>query len=230
MPKMIVSIDGVVIKEVQLTKDRTTLGRRPYNDIVIDNLAVSGEHAAVQMQGGEVYLEDLNSTNGTYVNGKAAKKQLLQNNDTVEVGKYKIKFVNDAAGAGFEKTMMFKAGAVVAAAPPAPLSAFHADSAANPGAMDSHHGALEPLHGAIKVMSGAAAGREVILTKVVTTIGKPGVAVAAITRRQRGFFVHHVEGAGNPALNGAPIGSDPLALKNGDLIELAGTQMQFIQT
>jgi pSer/pThr/pTyr-binding forkhead associated (FHA) protein len=88
MPKMIVSIDGVVIKEVQLTKDRTTLGRRPYNDIVIDNLAVSGEHAVLQMAGAEVHLEDLNSTNGTYVNGKAVKKQLLQNNDTVEIGKY----------------------------------------------------------------------------------------------------------------------------------------------
>ena len=75
MPKMIVSIDGVVIKEVQLTKDRTTLGRRPYNDIVIDNLAVSGEHAVMQMSGAEVFLEDLNSTNGTYVNGKAIKKQ-----------------------------------------------------------------------------------------------------------------------------------------------------------
>lgn len=225
MPKMIVSIDGVVIKEVQLTKDRTTLGRRPYNDIVIDNLAVSGEHAVVQMQGGEVYLEDLNSTNGTYVNGKAAKKQLLQNDDTVEVGKYKIRFVNDAAVAGFEKTMMFKAGPASMASAPAPLPAFSANS----GALDSHYGALEPLHGAIKVMSGAAAGREVTLTKVVTTIGKPGVAVAAITRRQRGFFVHHVEGAGNPALNGASIGSDPVALKNGDLIELAGTQMQFIQ-
>ncbi len=92
MPKMIVSIDGVVIKEVQLTKDRTTLGRRPYNDIVIDNLAVSGEHAVLQMTGNEVYLEDLNSTNGTYVNGKAIKKQLLQNGDTVEIGKDKIKY------------------------------------------------------------------------------------------------------------------------------------------
>ena len=84
MPKMIVSIDGVVIKEVQLTKERTTLGRRPYNDVVIDNLAVSGEHAALQMTGNEVMLEDLNSTNGTYVNGKAAKKQALQNGDTID--------------------------------------------------------------------------------------------------------------------------------------------------
>jgi pSer/pThr/pTyr-binding forkhead associated (FHA) protein len=116
MPKMIVSIDGVVIKEVQLTKDRTTLGRRPYNDIVIDNLAVSGEHAVLQLTGNEVYLEDLNSTNGTYVNGKAVKKQLLQNNDTVEIGKYKIKFINEAPGATFEKTMIIKPGMV----PPPP--------------------------------------------------------------------------------------------------------------
>src|SRR3954466_5765837 len=110
MPKMIVSIDGVVIKEVQLTKDRTTLGRRPYNDIVIDNLAVSGEHAVLQLTDDEVFLEDLNSTNGTYVNGKAVKKQLLQNNDTVEIGKYKIKFINEAPGATFEKTMIIKRG------------------------------------------------------------------------------------------------------------------------
>ncbi|MDO9199028.1 FHA domain-containing protein [Rhodoferax sp.] len=222
MPKMIVSIDGVVIKEVQLTKDRTTLGRRPYNDIVIDNLAVSGEHAVLQMVGSEVYLEDLNSTNGTYVNGKAAKKQLLQNGDSVEVGKYKIKFVNDVAGDGFEKTMMFKAG-----------SAGLAPGSAAPSGVPSGFGGLsggaDAVHAAIKVLSGAAAGREVPLTKVVTTIGKPGVAVAAITRRQRGFVVHHVEGAGNPALNGAPIGTEPVALKNGDLIELAGTQMQFVQ-
>src|SRR5688572_31315969 len=127
MPKMIVSIDGVVIKEVQLTKDRTTLGRRPYNDIVIDNLAVSGEHAVLQMTGPEVYLEDLNSTNGTYVNGKAVKKQLLQNSDTVEIGKYKIKYINEATGPTFEKTMILKAGAVLPAqthsAPGAPSSA-----------------------------------------------------------------------------------------------------------
>jgi len=109
MPKMIVSIDEVVIKEVQLTKDRTTLGRRPYNDIVIDNLAVSGEHAVLQMTGNEVFLEDLNSTNGTYLNGKAIKKQQLKNGDSVEIGKYKIKFVGDDAVNNFDKTMVVKA-------------------------------------------------------------------------------------------------------------------------
>ena len=227
MPKMIVSIDGVVIKEVQLTKDRTTLGRRPYNDVVIDNLAISGEHAVFQMAGNDVFIEDLNSTNGTYVNGKAAKKQQLHNGDTVEVGKYKIKFVSEALADGFEKTMMVKSTqATDPAAVPreAGASGWTQPPAAAPGA-----GAATAAQASIKVLSGAASGREVPLTKVVTTIGKPGVAVAAITRRQHGFVVHHVEGAGNPSLNGAPIGTDPVSLKNGDLIELAGTQMQFVQ-
>jgi len=225
MPKMIVSIDGVVIKEVQLTKDRTTLGRRPYNDIVIDNLAVSGEHAVLQMTGNEVYLEDLNSTNGTYVNGKAVKKQLLQNSDTVEIGKYKIKYINEVAGPTFEKTMILKAGAVM---PPMPAPAAGA-AAAGASAAPAHAPDLGLIKATIKVLSGAAAGREVPLVKVVTTIGKPGVAVAAITKRPHGFVVAHVEGTNKPTLNGAAIGAEPVTLKNGDLLELAGTQMQFVQ-
>jgi pSer/pThr/pTyr-binding forkhead associated (FHA) protein len=214
MPKMIVSIDGVVIKEVQLTKDRTTLGRRPYNDIVIDNLAVSGEHAVIQMAGNDVSLEDLNSTNGTYINGKAVKKQQLANNDTIEIGKYKIKYVNEQQQEGFERTMVIKPGAAGLAPTgvPAPAAAPTAASAGN---------------AAIKVLSGAAAGREVPLVKVVTTIGKPGVAVAAITKRPHGFVVAHVEGSSKPTLNGTPIGAEPVTLKDGDVLELAGTQMQF---
>lgn len=206
MPKMIVSIDGVVIKEVQLTKDRTTLGRRPYNDVVIDNLAVSGEHAVLQMSGADVFLEDLNSTNGTYVNGKAIKKQQLQGGDTIEIGKYKIKFVHEG-NETYEKTMVINAGAMVAG-----------DSGAAP---------LAPA--AIKVISGSAAGREVALTKVVTTIGKPGVAVAAITRRPHGYVVAMVEGTVKPTINGAPLGTDGKDLRHGDVLELAGTQMQFVQ-
>ena len=190
MPKVIVSMDDVVIKEVQLTKDRTALGRRPYNDIVLDNLAVSGEHAVFQMSGNDVVLEDLSSTNGTYVNGTAVTERLLLNDDTINIGRYKIKYTNDAAD--------------------------------DPPAM------AEP-NAVIKLMSGPGAGREVPLVKVVTTIGKPGVAVAAITKRGLGFVVTHAEGAKVPSLNGAPIGAEPVALKDGDLLELAGTQMQFVQ-
>ncbi|MDD2925626.1 FHA domain-containing protein [Rhodoferax sp.] len=207
MPKIAVLIDGVVIKEVELTKARTTLGRRPYNDVVIENLAVSGEHAVLSMVDGQVYVEDLGSTNGTFVNGKAVKKQLLAHGDVLEVGKFKIKYESHPPGDDFEKTMVIKTRPAVAA-PSAPLA---------------------EVRGAIKVLSGAAAGREMPLVKVVTTIGKPGVAVAAITRRQHHFVVHQVEGADAPTLNGQPVGSTPAVLQNGDQIVLAGTRMQFLQ-
>jgi hypothetical protein len=215
MGKLVVSLDGVVIKEVQITKDKTTLGRRPYNDIVIDNLAISGEHAVLQMVGNDVFIEDLNSTNGTYINGKAIKKQLLADNDTVEIGKYKIKFLlND--GSDYEKTMILKPGST----PPnlGPTSSFGSlGSAATIGPAS------------IKVLTGAAAGREVALTKVVTTLGKPGVQVASITKRPTGYVFAHVEGSQRPSVNGIPLTGESIALRSGDLIELAGTQMQFIQ-
>ncbi|MBL8330455.1 MAG: FHA domain-containing protein [Rubrivivax sp.] len=206
MSKLVVSLDGVVIKEVQVTKDKTTLGRRPYNDIVIDNLAVSGEHAVLQMMGNDVYIEDLNSTNGTYINGKAVKKQLLANNDTVEIGKYKIKYLAGDAS-DYEKTMVLRPGAQGGTVP-------------------------EPAHSvppaSIKVLNGAASGREVPLTKVVTTVGKPGVQVASITKRPGGYVFAHVEGSSRPSVNGVSLTADSVPLSHGDVIELAGTQMQFI--
>ena len=221
MGKLVVSLDGVVIKEVQITKDKTTLGRRPYNDIVIDNLAVSGEHAVLQMVGADVFIEDLNSTNGTYINGKAVKKQLLSHNDTVEIGKYKIKFIVDD-GTDYEKTMIMKPGAQLPAATGrGPNSGFGASGFGSLGASTTP--------ASIRVLNGAAAGREVALTKVVTTVGKPGVQVASITKRPGGYVLAHVEGALQPSVNGNPVVGETVHLKNGDVIELAGTQMQFVQ-
>jgi FHA domain len=210
MGKLVVSLDNVVIKEVQITKDRTTLGRRPYNDIVIDNLAVSGEHAVLLAVGNEVYIEDLNSTNGTYINGKAIKKQLLAHNDTVEIGKYRIRYQTEEA-ADYEKTMVLRPGAfggAQAVVPPPTVS---------------------QLPASIKVLNGGAAGREVLLTKVVTTVGKPGTQVASIAKRPTGYVLAHVEGEARPSINGVRLTDDVMQLKNGDVIELAGTQMQFIQ-
>ena len=226
MGKLVVSLDGVVIKEVQITKDKTTLGRRPYNDIVIDNLAVSGEHAVLQMVGNDVFIEDLNSTNGTYINGKAIKKQLLAHNDTVEIGKYKIKYMVEE-GAEYEKTMIMKAGERPGAMPPGPPAFSHTAPLGSP----SGFGALAPstAPASIKVLNGAAAGREVTLTKVVTTVGKPGVQVASITKRPGGYVFAHVEGAARPTVNGVAVSGESVNLKNGDVIELAGTQMQFVQ-
>ena len=214
-----------MIKEVQITKDKTTLGRRPYNDIVIDNLAVSGEHAVLQMVGADVFIEDLNSTNGTYINGKAVKKQLLAHNDTVEVGKYKIKYMVED-GTDYEKTMIMKPGTLPTAhAPSVPAYA------PTGGFGNSGFGALgsAAVPASIRVLNGAAAGREVNLTKVVTTVGKPGVQVASITKRPGGYVFAHVEGSTRPTVNGSPVSGDAVPLKNGDVIELAGTQMQFIQ-
>src|SRR5438309_4906475 len=220
MGKLVVSLDGVVIKEVQITKDKTTLGRRPYNDIVIDNLAVSGEHAVLQMVGADVFIEDLNSTNGTYINGKAVKKQLLAHNDTVEVGKYKIKFMVED-GTDYEKTMIMKPGTM------APGSAGRASGFGALSGTGSAGASIGPA--TIRVMNGAAAGREVMLTKVVTTVGKPGVQVASITKRPTGYVLAHVEGAARPTVNSNPLVGETVSLKNGDVIELAGTQMQFVQ-
>ena len=227
MGKLVVSLDGVVIKEVQITKDKTTLGRRPYNDIVIDNLAVSGEHAVLQMVGSDVFIEDLNSTNGTYINGKAVKKQLLAHNDTVEIGKYKIKYLVED-GVDYEKTMIMKPGAAAPTVATADRATF-AHTA--PASVNSGFGSLSSSPGgaAIKVLNGAASGREVMLTKVVTTVGKPGVQVASITKRPGGYVLAHVEGVAKPTVNGSQLAGDSAHLRNGDVIELAGTQMQFIQ-
>jgi hypothetical protein len=233
MGKLVVSLDGVVIKEVQITKDKTTLGRRPYNDIVIDNLAVSGEHAVLQMVGQDVFIEDLNSTNGTYINGKAIKKQLLAHNDTVEIGKYKIKYLVED-GTDYEKTMIMKPGTTPAMAPPATVGATGSQpNFSNTAPMPtSQFGGLgttaASTAASIKVLNGAAAGREVMLTKVVTTVGKPGVQVASITKRPGGYVFAHVEGAARPTVNGTPLAAESVQLKNGDVIELAGTQMQFV--
>lgn len=108
--KLILSMDGVVLKEYVLNKERTTIGRKPHNDIVIDNLAISSEHAAIITILNDSFLEDLDSTNGLSVNGAVTKKHFLQNSDLIEIGKYKLKYLNDqpaqAASADFEKTMV----------------------------------------------------------------------------------------------------------------------------
>jgi pSer/pThr/pTyr-binding forkhead associated (FHA) protein len=229
MPKLVISLDGLMLKEVQLTKERTTIGRRPYNDIVIDNLAVSGEHAVGNIVGMDVFVEDLNSTNGTYVNGKAVKKQLLANNDIVEIGKYKLKFIADQAAGAYEKTMILRAGAAAPAGTgdrTQAVPAMGATMGGNPG--DS--GAAAALKdAAIKVLNGAAAGKEVPLIKVVTTLGRPGVQVASITKRASGYLLSHVEGGTRPMVNGEPVGGEGVILRHGDTLELAGTQMQFIE-
>ena len=216
MGKLVVSLDGVVIKQVELTKEKTTLGRRPYNDIVIDNLAVSGEHAVLQSVGDAVFIEDLNSTNGTYINGRAIRRQQLAHSDSVEIGKYKLRYLAHEEGASEPPRA------------PRPVPDF-AHTAPLPGAGSPMPALASDLPVAtLRVLNGNAAGHEVMLTKIVTTVGKPGVQVASITRRPTGYVLTHVEGSARPGINGMPLQSDAVPLRDGDVVELAGIQMLFV--
>jgi len=272
MAKLILSMDGLVLKEIQLSKERTTIGRKPHNDIQIDNLAVSGEHAVIVTILADSFLEDLGSTNGTFVNGKTVKKHFLQNNDVIELGKYKLKYISEALpgatkAADFEKTMILRPGAIkkppeaphppaAAAAPQghvetvptgvghpaaAPAAAgaakVHSDTQVGMGAAAAAAAATPAApaappppparHAMLQLLSGANAGKELELTKPLTTLGKPGVQVAVITRRPQGFFITHVEGANKPVVNGKPIELQAHALNDHDVIELAGVKVEF---
>ncbi len=240
MAKLILSMDGLVLKEVPLTKERTTIGRRPHNDIVIDNLAVSGEHAVIVTILNDSFLEDLGSTNGTMVNGQPIKKHFLQNNDMVELGKYKLKFIADLPRAtsanDFEKTMVLRPNMMPkpAAAGPAPAPAA---PGYNPTATQPHESIARPAEApaaapagpqaVIQILNGPNAGKELQLTKALTTLGRPGVQVAVITRRPQGYFITHVEGSTFPVVNGKALSLEAHALNNHDILELSGTKMEF---
>lgn len=275
--KLILSLDGMVIREYPLTKERTTLGRKAHNDIVIDNLAISGEHAMIMTILNDSFLEDLGSTNGTLVNGQPIKKHFLQNNDVVELGKYKLKYLSDAAHAAaappsddFEKTMVLRPAAAGGAKPEtpkaeatkqesAPAKTF-SDTVVNPEMMQSSvsstgqgsfreaarqavaagvggaQGAAQPAianqapsaaMGTIQILSGPSAGKELPLSKPLTTLGKPGVQVAVIAKRPQGYFITHVEGVSFPMVNGKQLDAQAHALSDHDVIELAGVKMEF---
>jgi len=355
MAKLIVSLEGSVIRDYPLEKERVTIGRKPHNDIQIENLAVSGEHACIVTILNDSFLEDLGSTNGTLVNGNPIKKHILQNNDVIEIGKYKLKFVPDAPLAGrttvdeFEKTMVMRAPALARAArarpatdsttgglktmglpsmpPPTPRPSIHplpfpeggkagsgpvagskpatvsgfpttpggnaatasgpttspsakaAPVSGSPGSTGREGGADSgtetprvgkgvttsgslstpaaavastsgpapspgptgkagpedahglhsdaPALGTIQILSGSGAGKELDLVKNLTTLGKPGVQVAVITRRPQGYFITHVEGASAPEVNGKALDAQARLLKDHDVIELAGVKMEF---
>jgi pSer/pThr/pTyr-binding forkhead associated (FHA) protein len=254
MAKMILSMDGLVLKEIPLTKERMTLGRKPHNDIQIDNLAISGEHAAIVTILNDSFLEDLNSTNGTLVNGQPIKKHFLKSGDVVELGKYKLKYIAEqpaqvAEAADFEKTMVMRPNMVrpapapeaapAPAAVPAAAPAVGSATAPTPKTFGDTHSGLQAqpaaaagaapaaLAAAIQILNGANAGRELDLTKTLTTLGKPGMQVAVIAKRPHGFFITHVEGAQFPVVNGKTLDAQAHQLVDHDVIEIAGVKMEF---
>jgi hypothetical protein len=255
MAKLILSMDGLVLKEIPLVKGRTTIGRKPDNDIQIDNLAISGEHAAIVTILNDSFLEDLDSTNGTYVNGQPIKKHFLHPGDVVELGKYRLKFLAEAAakdaGAEYEKPLEIlpadspaghpaadpqRAGsdagsgaAIPAGQPDAASGAGGGKSMGQPDALPDIAADTAVPMGALKVLNGINAGRRLELTKTLTTLGKPGVHVAVITRRPQGYYLTHVEGPQFPLVNGNPTDAQAYPLQNHDVIDLSGVRMEFSQ-
>jgi pSer/pThr/pTyr-binding forkhead associated (FHA) protein len=220
--KLVLSLNSSVLGEFPLDKERLTIGRRPDNDIQVDNLAVSGQHAAVITILNDSFLEDLDSTNGTYVNGKLIKKHALRDGDVVNVGKHELKYYNTEASdeQDFEKTMIIRPGMAGHAA-----AAAKAKQQTGGGSEETASSGDAPL-GKVQVLSGPGMGKELELRKALITLGRPGVQVAVITRRPQGYFITHVEGS-HPVVNGDPIGAQAHALKDHDVIELAGVKMEF---
>jgi pSer/pThr/pTyr-binding forkhead associated (FHA) protein len=257
MARLILSLDGQTLAEYNMTKERYTVGRLPDNDIRIDNAAVSGHHSLIINILNDSFLEDLNSTNGTYVNGKLIKKHALQHGDVITVGHHQLRYVDDQAQQApedeFEKTMVIQpsaqmerqvaqaARAAEAAAvkeapakraaasvepPPKPRKPF---SPTTTQEVDEDAVPVLP-HAKLQVLSGTFAGRELELNKALTTLGRPGVQVAAITRRAEGYYIVHVESGkseGFPLVNGMAIGPQARKLQDNDVIQLAGVKMGF---
>ena len=266
MARLILSLDGQTLAEYNMTKERYTVGRLPDNDIRIDNAAVSGHHSLLINILNDSFLEDLNSTNGTYVNGKLIKKHALQHGDVITVGHHQLRYVDDQAQQApedeFEKTMVIsqpsaqmekqvaqaaraaEAAATAHAATAAPMQAAaraapaEAPKPRRPFAPTStqevDEGAAPTLPLAkLQVLSGTFAGRELELVKTLTTLGRPGVQVAAITRRAEGYYIVHVESGkteGFPLVNGMAIGAQARKLQDNDVIQLAGVKMGFFLT
>ena len=222
MARLILSMDGLVLKEIPLNKERVTIGRRPHNDIQIDNLAISGDHAAIVTILDTSFLEDLDSTNGTLVNGQPIKKHVLKANDVIDLGKYRLKYMADSLPSNaFEgdKTGGFTSSGTNE-------RAFSETQITVPRPPPADSLAL-PLV-SIRLLSGPNTGKVLDLHKTLTTLGKPGVQVAVIARRPEGVFVTHVEGENFPTVNGITISGDAYPLNNDDVVEIAAIRMALI--
>ena len=224
MARLILSMDGLVLKEIPLNKERLTIGRRPLNDIQIDNLAISGEHATIVTILNDSFLEDLNSTNGTLVNGQPVQKHVLKNNDVIELGKYKLKFMAEEPVSFTDNAPVFRAAGVPTYPEPERTFADTQIMIQRPPAAP----APAPPRATIRLLNGPNAGKVLDLEKNLTTLGKPGVQVAVISRRPDGVYVTHVEGAKFPTVNGTSLDGEAFLLEDKDVVEIAGVRMELI--
>jgi ribosome-associated protein YbcJ (S4-like RNA binding protein) len=209
MARIILIHDGAVLKEFPLDKERTTIGRKPHNDIQLDDPTVSGQHAVVLMLQ-NAYVEDLNSTNGVILNGKKVSRRQLNHGDVIRIGRHEMKFV-DGNVEEFEHTVVIQPERVKSAKPAS--------------------GSPPPLKYQVSILTGPKKGQAIELIKPYTTLGSPGVQVAVVARRGKDYFLMPMSGTGDrtnpPRLNGEPIGATSQKLKAGDKIEVAGTVLQF---
>lgn len=236
MAKLIYSLNGSFLGEFTLDKDRFTIGRRSSNDIHIDNLIISGEHAVIKIIGRDAFLEDAGSTNGTFVNGKQIQQHILQNDDVIQLGKYQLRYVvEDARVPTKPPKKLEKSKTEQLDAKPNAKAAVLPKPEGKPQAKPQPSQPTPPTDKSppvarVKVLTGAGKTKELLLNKTVTTLGKPGAQVAVITKRSQGYFLTHVEGQSHPLVNGKPIGVQAHALHNHDVIELAGSKMEFCLT
>jgi len=245
MASLVLSFNGEMVKEYEITKPRISIGRRPHHDIAIDNLAVSGDHAALVRVGNQLILEDSGSTNGTKVNGKPVEKQPLKNGDVIEIGKFHLKYFEGKTAhiePELEKTMLirspFAGKQLDPEAPPAldaPTNVEPFPTTVSPEIKARRTSAVttatdtstQPLHYALKILNGKQAGIEIPLAKPLTSLGKKGVQVAIIKRHHHSYFINHVQGQ-FPIVNGATINERPCPITPDDVIELAGVRMKFL--
>jgi len=231
MAKLVLSMNGSVLGNYFLEKERFTFGRKPTCDIHINDQGVSKEHAVILTLGNDQILEDLGSTNGTLVNGEKVQRHILQNGDVIEVGRYKLRFVNAKAmpDMDFDKTLMI---------PAFDRTKLREEGATTGEGVDTQTRSITtavanarnvktifPL-GAVRGISGEKSGQEMELVRSITPFGKPDNS-AIITRRPVGYFVTHVVGKKHPIVNGKAIGEDPFPLDNLDQIEIGLDKLQF---
>lgn len=240
-PKIVLSLNGSVVSEVNLDKEVTTIGRKAVNDIQIDNLAVSGSHAKILALGNDCFLEDLESTNGTYVNGDRVTKYVLKHGDKVMIGKHELLYQNEAAASAgddeedFEKTMILKPYAPgMGGESSEPAAGKETPAPETPSQPEPDEAPDESIganfKAALQLLSGANVGKRLLLTKPLTRLGKPGAQVAAIQMRANGCYVFNVPGSGKaPSLNGKDLGAKAALLKNGDILEIGAIRMKYVQ-
>jgi predicted component of type VI protein secretion system len=252
MARLILSLESNVLAEYNMSKERYTIGRLPDNDVRIDNPTISGYHSLIINILNDSFLEDLNSTNGTYVNGKLIKKHALQHGDVVTVGKHHLRYVDSDAEEAeqedeFARTMVIGASDDIRPGsrppgfvddPPTGANGANANGSAaasqNPpsdqGTMPREVGAKPLAVAKVQVLNGQFSGREVPLNKAVTTLGRPGAQVIAITRRADGYNIVLVENERDrdpPTVNGTGLAASARELVDNDVIEIIGIKMGF---